>query len=123
MPVGPLQLTGPISFEFFGRNTLIKQGTFVSQITSLDLSGTFGINTAEIKLNPGMASLGQTTIKEIGNSTFRVDSFFDVFTELSIDGGPFVPGPGHPFELVPEPGTLFFAGFGILALTARRARR
>jgi hypothetical protein len=123
MPVGPLQLTGPISFEFFGRDTLIKQGTFLSQITFLDLSGTFGTHTAEIMLNPAMPTLGQTSIVEIGNSTFRVDSFFDVFTELSIDGGPFVPGPGRHFVLVPEPGTLFFAGIGILALTARRAKR
>jgi hypothetical protein len=56
---------------------------------------------------------------------FRVDSFFDVWTELSIDGGPFVPGPVHHTTLtgVPEPGTVMLAGFGVLALLAGRIRR
>ncbi len=33
------------------------------------------------------ASDGQTSITELGGGLYHIDSFFDVFTELSVDGG------------------------------------
>lgn len=71
--------------------------------------GSFNGHTFEGKLNPAMASTGQTTIQELPGSEFRVSSFFDVFAELSIDGGPFVPGPVRRADLtgaIPEPASL-----------------
>jgi hypothetical protein len=40
-----------------------------------------------IRESPTLASTGQTTITDLGGGQFRIDSFFDVFTELSLDGG------------------------------------
>ena len=76
-------------------------------------------------LNPASAILRVTTVDEVPDGQFRVDSFFDVFAELSIDGGPFVPGPVRQADLVPEPGTFIpaFLGIACAAVSLRRTRR
>ena len=50
-----------------------------------------------------MPSPGRTTITDIGGGLYQIDSFFDVFTELSIDGGAFQPqtNPAGRMDLVP----------------------
>jgi hypothetical protein len=53
-----------------------------------------------LRESPTRRSLGRTTIQEAasGDGTFRIGSFFDVFIELSIDGGQFwapVQSPVH----------------------------
>ena len=67
----------------------------------------------------GKESTGETTITSLGGGLFRVDSFFDVFTELSVDGGlhwiDSSDPPGH-VALVPEPGTLALAGAALALL-------
>jgi hypothetical protein len=40
-----------------------------------------------IRESPTKASTGKTAITDLGGGMFRVDSFFDVFTELSTDCG------------------------------------
>jgi hypothetical protein len=40
-----------------------------------------------IRESPTLPSLGQTSITDLGGGLYQIDSFFDVFTELSIDGG------------------------------------
>jgi hypothetical protein len=46
-----------------------------------------GVGTVEIRESPAIASEGQTIITDIGGGLYHIDSFFDVFTELSVDGG------------------------------------
>jgi len=87
-PLGPVTLSGPINITYFGRSTLTALGTFTSQITFLNFTGTFNGHTIEAMLNPASPSLGMTSVNEVPGGQFRVDSFFDVFAELSIDGGP-----------------------------------
>jgi hypothetical protein len=60
-----------------------------------------------------------------GAGNFKITSFFDVFAELSIDGGPFVPGPPRPLNLAPEPAslTLTIGGFLVAAGLALKRRR
>src|SRR5262249_41521938 len=60
--------------------------TFATEVLQLDVSG--GNLPANVKLreSPTLQSTGQTKIITL-SSGFRVDSFFDVFTELSTDGG------------------------------------
>jgi hypothetical protein len=51
----------------------------------MDLTGLPG--GLMIRESPSLASSGQTTITDLGGGQFKIDSFFDVFTELSLDGG------------------------------------
>lgn len=61
-----------------------------------------------LRESPTQPSLGQLLLSDLGGGTFRIDSFFDVFTEISLDGGNvWVPQSGGPqtFTNLPEPGT------------------
>jgi hypothetical protein len=74
-----------------------------------------------IRESPTLASTGETTITDIGSGMYRIDSFFDVFTELSIDGGQtWIPGDSPMrLELIPEPATILLLGLGGLLLRKR----
>jgi hypothetical protein len=84
--------------------------------------GLTGLHTLDAMLNSSQLSTGETSITQISlqPEMFQFSSFFDVFPELSIDGGPFVPGPERVATLgeTPEPGYLvpIGIGFAILAL-------
>lgn len=87
-----------------------------------------------IRESPTLASTGQTTVTPIGGGLFQIDSFFDVFTELSLDGGatwlPSVntthtaPYAGHvELQGVPEPSTFALIGLGLATLPFLRRKR
>ena len=40
-----------------------------------------------IRESPTRASLGRTSIETMPDGTYRIGSFFDIFTELTTDGG------------------------------------
>ena len=101
-------------------------GTFQTEMLSLNLSGGSLPPGVMIRESPTLPSLGVTSVQDIGGGLYRIDSFFDVFTELSIDGGqtwmPSTSGPGH-VTLVPEPTSmsLLAAGFvGMMGFIRRR---
>jgi len=56
---------------------------FDTEMLQLDLVA----GPALIRESPTRPSLGRTSITDLGGGTWRIDSFFDVFTELSVDGG------------------------------------
>lgn len=105
--------------------------------------GTFKLNFGEAGRPPqNPLELVTSRADTTGPGVFTVTSFFDVFTELSLDGGfnggtwrvadnDFIPGtnfagPGSILELrnaVPEPASLMLFGTGVAALTGRRFRR
>jgi hypothetical protein len=131
IPVGtfPIAANGPVVtrvYDKFGQTT----GTFDTEMLSMSLTGSIppalGGGTFMIRESPTLQSTGQTTITDIGGGLFRIDSFFDVFTELSIDGGatwmPDNNGPAH-VELVPEPGTMTLLGLGAVVLAGLGWRR
>jgi len=123
--LGPLSLPGSINFAYFGRSLGTLLGTFPAQITAFDFMGMFTGHTVEVR-NAATPSTGETTITQVGAGLYEVSGFFDIFAELSIDGGPFVPGPPRHTVLtaaVPEPGSLGLAAFGVLGLAAFAARR
>lgn len=126
--IGPIQLNGEMDVTYFNKTTASEFGTFSDKITFLDLSGTFhgltGTHTITATLNPNEASTGQTTVTRIGTEPpeFRISSFFDVFAEISIDGGPFVPGPGRVAQLGETPEPAYYGAVGIL-LAAMLVRR
>lgn len=127
--LGALAAPGTLDITYFGRNFTTPLGTFNAEITDFMFAGSLNGHTFESMRNPSQTSSGQTTITQLPGGEYRVSSFFDVFSELSIDGRPFVPEPERVEVLtgeIPEPGTATF-GFlgagGLCLLRFRRSRR
>ncbi|MFI5378505.1 MAG: PEP-CTERM sorting domain-containing protein [Tepidisphaerales bacterium] len=120
----PFSSSGPVTTMAYGKSGQVT-GTFQTEMLQLSLSGTTPLGSAMIRESPTLASTGQTTIADVGGGLFRIDSFFDVFTELSVDGGAtWIPAQGTatPLTLLPEPGVLSLLGFAALGLLGRRRR-
>jgi hypothetical protein len=78
-----------------------------------------------VRENGSIPSLGQTQILDKGNGLYHIDSFFDVFTELTFDGGAnWLPSIGPTrVNLVPEPSCVLLAAvalFGTIGFVRRR---
>jgi hypothetical protein len=125
--IGPVNLTGTIDQLVVGRTSNTETGTFATLITGLDMSGAVLGNTLTMMLDGSNDSTGTTTIVPIERE-FRIDSFFDVFVELSLDSTPPRMTSVGPILLsagVPEPSTwaMMLLGFASLAYAGyRRAR-
>src|SRR5712692_2269018 len=76
-------LTGLVLVQVLGYNVGTPGTPFATEMLQLNLAGGGFL----VRENPDLQSLGQTQIDDLGNGTFRIDSFFDVFTELSLDNG------------------------------------
>ena len=118
----PVTLDGPVQTTVFGKvgNTI---GTFATEMTAMNLVGA-GVTIRE---SPTLQSTGQTTITDNGGGTYRIDSFFDIFTELSIDGGQsWIPSIGSTHvDLVdfPEPAAWLLCCTGLLAVMRAKSRK
>jgi hypothetical protein len=124
----PFTLMGPAMILISGPNgyNVGDTGTFNTQMTSLNLSGSVGGHSVDIQIDPNTATTGSTTISDIGGGMFHINSFFDVFTDISLDHGPFIPSSGASHVSVqpgPEPSTFVLAGLGALGLLACARRR
>ena len=93
----------PVSTQGLMRVTVLGTGQsgptrfFDTEMLQLDLvAGPF-----MIRESPTRASTGKTAITDLGGGQYHIDSFFDVFTELSIDGGqswhPSIDATGNPY--------------------------
>ncbi len=119
--LGPISLTGPV--EVVTTNRLLSTtGTFDTEIVSMSLSGNSLAGFLMIREDPARPSTGSTDITDIGGGLFHIDSFFDVFTELSVDGGNtwIQSDTSTRLHLIPEPGALILLGTGALGLLTRR---
>lgn len=102
-------------------------GTFNTEMLALNLSGGGLAPGMMFRESPTNPSLGVTTITSLGGGQFQIDSFFDIFMQLTVDGGqtwiPEASGVGKRIDLVPEPTgmSLLAAGLvGILGFARRR---
>ncbi len=121
----PVTLTGPVTTRAFNKvgNTT---GMFDTEIIEMNLTGDIAGIPVIMREDPSLGSMGQTVIDDIGGGLYFIDSFFDVFTEVSIDGGGSFMAADGPFhmELVrtPEPATMSLLAMGGLPLMLRRKR-
>ena len=95
-------------------------GVFNTEMPALNLSG----GGVMIRESPTLVSAGQTTITDVGGGNFTINSFFDIFTELSLDGGatwtPAASSTHVSLEAIPEPGTAALALAALALLTCAR---
>ena len=106
----------------------ILTGTFQTEMLQLDLFGGGLPPGVMLRESPTLHSNGQTTTVNIGGGQYQIDSFFDVFTELTIDGGatwmPSTSGSGHiSLQGVPEPANVSLLVLGLLGVAGRRCRK
>lgn len=109
-----------------GRTSLTEPGSWTVDLLSLSLSGTLDGSPLTMTLNPSETSSGTTSIAVDGGG-FIVNSFFDVFAELTYDGpnGVLTATPSGIATAtgVPEPATLVLLAGPLLAMSAVRRRR
>jgi hypothetical protein len=104
LPDGSVQETGAsatstVKVIFARQENNIQH--FETEMLQLDISGGTLPSGWMIRESPTRSSNGRTSIESLADGTFKIKSFFNVFTELSIDGGtnwtPSTNEQGQPF--------------------------
>jgi hypothetical protein len=103
-----------------------------TEMLQLDIQGGQLPPGVMIRESPTKQSLGQIHMTDAGGGLYHIDSFFDVFTELSLDGGAsWIPSdgggsPGAALHInggVPEPSSAVLALLSAVALSRFGFRR
>ena len=123
----PLSEPGSAQTKTFGKIGNVT-GTFNAEMLQLSLAGGTLPPGMMFRESPTLQSLGVTTITNIGGGLYRIDSYFDLFLQLTLDGGqnwiPEASNVGKRIDLVPEPTGLSLLAAGLVGLLgfARRHR-
>jgi hypothetical protein len=94
----PVPLTGTLTVQFtlpWDPSQPPPSGTtpggttsFDAEILSMNLTGSGGGYSSIAVSESATGSYGDVTVTDTGGGTFHISSFFAVFTEVSLDGGP-----------------------------------
>ncbi|MGA9848006.1 MAG: PEP-CTERM sorting domain-containing protein [Roseiarcus sp.] len=132
--LGSFTLTGTVEMEVLGRTSATDTGSWTTELTGMSLSGpllSFGTLSATLDPDPSNSSTGTTSITPLDpnkSGPFVINSFFDIFVDLTLDDRP----PGLPplnttigpirVVAVPEPSTwaMLLTGFAGLAFAGWR---
>ena len=98
---GPLVVLGGTSIKFTYKSTVGKTNYYDTEMLSMNYSWGLGIGAGYmLRESPTLASIGTTAVTDVGNGFLYIESFFDLYTELSIDGGTsWIPGSVSRFTL------------------------
>jgi hypothetical protein len=109
--------------------TVGSPGDYSTEMLALNLTASTPFGPLMIRESPTLASTGHTTLTP-DSGGYRIDSFFDVYTELSLDGGmswmPDTAGPCRvEYVCIPEPASTTLLGIGVAGLLVvyRRSRK
>jgi hypothetical protein len=105
-----------------GTDNLPNTSTFQTQILQLVETIQFPVM---IRISPTLQSTGQTQITDVGGR-YQLESFYNIFSELSVDGGnTWLPadGPALMQSLVPEPTSIVLAATGLIGLLLVRRNK
>ena len=86
-PSGPA--SGPVTamIQLTLTDTIGATRYFDAEVMDLTLGGTAAPAGFRLRESPTRQSLGKYTVTDVGDGNYRISSFFDIFTELSFDGG------------------------------------
>src|SRR5205814_4572622 len=74
---------------------------FNTEMLQLDISGGTLPGGVMVRESPSKASLGRTSVRTLPDGQYYISSFFDVFTEISLDNGVnWSPSVSAPAEMV-----------------------
>jgi hypothetical protein len=60
--------------------------TFDTELVTFELGGS-AAPAATVRESPALGSTGRTTITSLSGGQFRIESYYDVWLEISLDGG------------------------------------
>ena len=126
--LGPVLLTGSVEEQVLGRTFSTETGSWNTKLLSLALSGPLQGHTLSLGLGAS-DSTGTDSIDPIGGGLYQIDSFFDVFVDLTLDTNTPLHATRGPVLLtlqptpVPAPAGLTLLAAPVLFLSLAHWRR